>query len=80
MYTSEANWFGFQGCDHRLGLEVEITGDDTLRAIITDNWRDAGTCPWAGSSPGGCTVTREYTYTLVEPCDDCDFPVHLDDD
>ncbi|WP_434427669.1 hypothetical protein [Nannocystis pusilla] len=64
------------GCLERERIEVEPVDGDTVRSRISADWRDDGSCAWAGE---GCTVVREYTYELVEPCDDCEFPLHLDE-
>ncbi|WP_096332861.1 hypothetical protein [Nannocystis exedens] len=68
-------WRG-SGCIQRQRIEVEPVDGETVRSRITNDWRDDGSCAWAGE---GCTVVREYTYELVEPCDDCEFPLHLDE-
>ncbi|WAS99433.1 hypothetical protein [Nannocystis punicea] len=67
-------WPG-SGCRRLERLEVEPVDADTVRSRITDEWRDDGSCAWAGEA---CTVVRDYTYELVEACDDCEFPLHLD--
>lgn len=76
----EAGEYAFEwqrsGCLERERIEVEPVDGETVRSRITDDWRDDGSCAWAGE---GCTVVREYTYELVEPCDDCEFPLHLDE-
>lgn len=64
-----------KGCEHRQTIEVEITGEDSLLARMTSTWRDVGGCEVAGATAEGCVVVREYTHTLVEPCDDCEFPI-----
>lgn len=61
------------GCMQHERIEVEPVDGETVRSRITNDWRDDGSCAWAGA---GCTVVREYTYELVEPCDDCEFPLH----
>ena len=63
-------------CARSSRVEVEPVDGETVRNRITEEWRDDGTCAWAGE---GCTVVREYTYELVEPCDDCEFPLHQDE-
>ncbi|MCY1005648.1 hypothetical protein OV079_08720 [Nannocystis pusilla] len=68
-------WQG-SGCLQSERIEVEPVDGESVRSRITDDWRDDGNCAWAGE---GCTVVREYTYELVEPCDDCEFPLHLDE-
>lgn len=62
------------GCRGTERIEVEPVDGETVRSRITSDWQDDGSCAWAGK---GCTVVREYTYELVEPCDDCEFPLHL---
>ncbi|MCY0993275.1 hypothetical protein OV203_39420 [Nannocystis sp. ILAH1] len=61
------------GCMQNERVEVETVDGETVRSRLTADWRDDGSCAWAGE---GCTVVREYTYELVEPCDDCEFPLH----
>lgn len=77
-YLRQGDWFTYRGCEHRKTIDAQITGDDSLRAVVTEDWREGDACPWTGVAPSGCTVVREYTYTLVEPCDDCD-PHRRDD-
>lgn len=59
------------GCLHGSpALVAEVLDAETVRARITDEWTNTGGCAWLAERPG-CTTVREYTYTLVEACDDC---------
>lgn len=61
-------------CLHSEFFEVEVVDEQRLKARITSEWRESNGCPWRGATVEGCTVVREYTYELIEPCD-CEFPL-----
>lgn len=48
---------------------AEVLDEGTVRARVTEQWVDAGGC--AGLSGERCTTVHEYTYGLLEACDDC---------
>ena len=80
LYTSQQDWRPSGECRTRQNREIEVLDARTLQARITDEWAadDGSDCPWEFATPEGCTVVREYTYTLIEACDDCDLTPSTD--
>lgn len=72
------DWFEFKGCRYRRGIAVDVLAGDATRSRVTYEWMDAGACAWLDAPQTGCTMVREYTYTLREACDECDFGEVMD--
>jgi hypothetical protein len=72
------DWFELRGCRYRRGITVDALAGDVIRSSVTYEWTDAGACTWLDAPQTGCTMVREYTYTLREACAGCDFHEVMD--